>query len=335
MKNVFEIQGLKKERGGGRYVLQIPELAIEEGKTCAVVGPNGAGKTTLLRLLNGLETFDAGSVLFAGQDISTPAGRLSLRRRCTLVMHPPALFSTTIGRNAAFAARSRGARGKALKQEVRAALRDVNMDGWQRRHAARLSAGEQKRVSIARALAFRPDVICIDEPVADLDPQNTELIEEILREIRRKGITLIFTTLRRKRSFGLADEIIYLENGKLVEYRLDNLFKAGFSQREGAYVARLGEDVEIAVPPNDRREGRVHIDPAAIILSPSPLTSSARNSLQGKVTGVEETGGQIRVTIDAGAGFVTLITPKSMKELKIRPGAETYVTFKVSSVKIY
>ncbi|MFH1538692.1 MAG: ATP-binding cassette domain-containing protein, partial [bacterium] len=253
----------------------------------------------------------------------------------TLVMHPPVLFSTSIYQNVAFAARSRGARGNALPDAVRDALREVNMEGWERRHAGRLSAGEKKRVSIARALAFKPDVLCIDEPVADLDPENMGIIENILLDIRNMGIALVFTTLRRKRSFGIADEIVYLENGKIEEIRLDNLFRAEFSEKEGTFVARLAGGGEIAVPPNEKREGRVHIDPAAIILSPSPFTSSARNSLPGKVKSVEDIRGQIRVTIDAGAEFVTLITPKSMDELGIRPGAGTYVTFKVSSVKIF
>jgi tungstate transport system ATP-binding protein len=204
-----------RQRYDGRQVLAINRLAIERGERLAIIGPSGSGKSTLLRLLNFLEPPTEGAITFEGRPIEQPAP-LEQRRRVTTVFQRPVLLNRSVSANLAY--------GLALRQQKLSPeleyhwLARLGLTHLARQRASRLSAGEAQRVSLARALLIRPDVLLLDEPTANLDPYNVGLIETIVcEENARQGMTVVWVTHNIFQAHRLAHRTALLLGGELIE----------------------------------------------------------------------------------------------------------------------
>lgn len=214
-KVIYTLAGVRKVYAG-RAVLDIGALDIRAGEVLAVVGPSGAGKSTLLRLLNFLETPDAGSLTFQGQAITPGAAPLALRREVTTVFQRPALLSTTVTKNVTYGLRLRGQHNG--KAELDAVLETLGLATLARAGARTLSGGEAQRVALARALIIRPKVLLLDEPTANLDPYNVNLIESVVADMnRRSGATVVIVTHNIFQARRLAHRVVFLLGGRIVE----------------------------------------------------------------------------------------------------------------------
>lgn len=213
---LFRIEALTRHRGNG-FVLEIPYLTFQQGRIYSLVGPNGAGKTTLLELLNLLQKPDQGRIFFEGQEITNGCPSLSSRRQMTLIMQDPLLFRTTVFKNIAYGLRVRKVNKKIIEGKVFDALDMVGLSGFENRNAYELSRGEAQRAAIARALVLNPKVLFLDELTTNIDRENTETIERLIKEMNRKNCTtIIFATHNLSQACRLADEGISLLNGKIV-----------------------------------------------------------------------------------------------------------------------
>ncbi len=209
----YELRGVVK-RYGAREVLRVEQLSIASGRTTAILGPSGAGKSTLLRLLNFLEPPDAGQLCFDGQPMAaTPP--LETRRAVTTVFQRPVLLNTSVWGNVTYGLRLRG---QAATCRAEAVLEQVGLAHLARARASTLSGGEAQRVALARALVVEPRVLLLDEPTANLDPSNVQLIEAILQRLRATSITLVIVTHNLFQAQRLADDAALLINGELVEH---------------------------------------------------------------------------------------------------------------------
>ncbi|MEW5944919.1 MAG: ATP-binding cassette domain-containing protein [bacterium] len=334
MKNTIEINDLVKKWPGTGFSLNVPRLVVPAGKSCAVVGPNGSGKTTLLRLLCSLEKPDSGSILLAGHNLSTAAGRKLARRETTFLTHPPAMFTTSVYRNVAFAAVRSAARAADGNREVARALAAAGLERFEKRNAAKLSSGEKQRVAIARALAFRPKLLLMDEPTANIDRENALLIENVLQSLRRSNASIVFSTLSREQAFRLGDEIVSLNNGDMEIGYPENFFTAAFFERNGESFARIAADIEISIPHTHGCRGAISINPERITLSPLPPPAAPRNLLNGRITRLEEARGCLIVTVSAGADFVAAVEPRTWNTSGLSLGATCCIAFEPSSVKV-
>ncbi|MEO7987603.1 MAG: ATP-binding cassette domain-containing protein [Gemmatimonadales bacterium] len=214
--------------------LDLPRTAIT-----ALVGPSGAGKTSLIRLLNRLDDPAAGEVSFDGRPIAGyPVGRL--RRRVGFVFQTPTMFPGTVEDNLR----------TAVELDVQEAVDDVQSSDsvldavglsaeYASREAGRLSGGEQQRVSIARALMTRPEVLLLDEPTSALDPEVAErLLATIARLTRERGVAAVMVTHRLSEARQISTHTVMLEAGRLVEAGpTAQLFTAATSARARAYLA--------------------------------------------------------------------------------------------------
>ncbi len=206
---------------GERQVLQIDTLDIRQGEILALVGPSGAGKSTLLRLLNFLETPTHGRIQFQNQ-ASQPMP-LHLRRRVTTVFQRPFLLNRSVSANVRYGLRLRGRRDHT--HAVEKALEQVGLHEMARQPARTLSGGEAQRVALARALVIQPDVLLLDEPTANLDPQNVALIEKIITQLNQEqGTTLVLVTHNIFQARRLAQRAALLMNGRLIETAAANDF---------------------------------------------------------------------------------------------------------------
>jgi ABC-type multidrug transport system ATPase subunit len=212
---LFELRGVEVAYGEA-VALSVPELSIAAGERVALLGPNGSGKTTLLKALNGLVPLRSGSLLFLGEKCG--ASR-SLRARSVYLHQHPYILAGTVSYNVGFACRSRRMRRPEAARRVGEALRALGLEGFERRRSRALSGGEAQRVALARAIAADADVLLLDEPTASADAASKDLVLDTLRGLSAAGATLVFSTHDDLAAGSLADRILVLERGRIVEDR--------------------------------------------------------------------------------------------------------------------
>ncbi|WP_178917166.1 phosphate ABC transporter ATP-binding protein [Natronomonas gomsonensis] len=207
-------------------------LSVDSGEVIAVIGPSGVGKTTLLRLLSLSLEPDSGRVTLGGRDAWAvdEDERLTLRRRVGMVFQEASLFDASVARNVEYGLRIRRSWQERLREEllsvvrsngtadaVEAALDVVGMTEKIDQDARSLSGGEAQRVSFARALAYDPDVLLLDEPTSDLDPRNTAVIESAVDKARASGIGVVVATHDMHQARRIADRVAVLLGSDLTE----------------------------------------------------------------------------------------------------------------------
>ncbi len=196
------------EAGGARLIHDLT-LNFETGPLTVILGPNGAGKSLTLRLAHGLIEPTAGRVHWQG-------GK-DARQRQAMVFQRPVLMRRTAAANVDFALKLRGVpRHRRLEQRRRIMLLTGLTDIGDR-PARVLSAGEQQRLALARAWAIKPEVLFLDEPTSNLDPTATRAVETIVTAIHETGAKIIMTTHDLTQARRLAQEVVFLHRGKLVE----------------------------------------------------------------------------------------------------------------------
>lgn len=214
---LVSLQGICKSYS--REVLLVEHLALEKGSIYGVIGPSGAGKTTLLKIINLLVEPDRGQLYFDGI-VPPPNGsaRLALQRRMTLVNQKPLLFKASVWDNVAYGLRARGLPRREIEEKVNGLLTRVGLRGLARQQAASLSGGEAQRVALARAVALAPELLLLDEPTANLDPVNVEIIEKMILELHRTTATaIVMVTHNIFQARRLADEVVFLCEGLVLE----------------------------------------------------------------------------------------------------------------------
>ena len=208
-----------------RRVLRVPKLEIRKGEILGVVGPSGAGKSVLLLLLNLLEPPSAGTIDFLGHSANggPESWPLHLRRKVTQVFQNPFLLNTSVRGNVAYGLRIRGQRD--TDSMVADALEKVGMTAFTHKAAHTLSGGEAQRVALARALVVDPLVLLLDEPTANLDRHNVGIIEDIVAELNQtKGTTIVLVTHNLFQAKRMADRVLFLLDGEVVEVAENSYF---------------------------------------------------------------------------------------------------------------
>ncbi|MCD6569028.1 cell division ATP-binding protein FtsE [bacterium] len=212
----------------GNLVLDNVTFEIERGEFVSLVGRSGVGKTTLLKILMHEEKPTKGRVFFEGKDIfkMKPREVTLLRRKLGMIFQDFKLLPTkTASENIAFALEVLGYPEKIIRKEVQELLKLVNLEDKGDLFPYQLSAGEKQRVSLARALIHRPEIILADEPTGNLDPINTWEIIKLLLKINEMGTAIILATHDKEIVNTLNRRVISLEGGKLIR-----------DEKEGKYI---------------------------------------------------------------------------------------------------
>ncbi|MGK7294658.1 MAG: ATP-binding cassette domain-containing protein [Candidatus Wenzhouxiangella sp. M2_3B_020] len=204
-----EVRGLVYRAGGANRIDGI-DLALPQSSLTVVLGPNGAGKSLLLRLMHGLLEPAAGEILWDGRRLDE-----TMRARQAMVFQRPVLLRRSVAANIRFVL---GLRGRATQEAIDSLLAEVGLERFGDQPARRLSGGEQQRLALARALALKPEVLFMDEPTASLDPAATASIESIVNRAHERGVKVIFVTHDLGQARRLADDIVFLDRGRLVEH---------------------------------------------------------------------------------------------------------------------
>jgi len=202
---------------GSKVVLDIESLTIVGGRLYTLIGANGAGKSTLLSILAFLSPPTAGEMFYAGRRIDWNRGSMEERRRKVTLLHQaPYLFGGTVHANVAFGLKARGIQGEEQQRIVEDSLAIVGLQGFHERKARELSGGEAQRVAMARALALKPEVLLLDEPLANIDRETVGLLESVIASLPARGTTVVMTTHDPAHPGRLNGESIFLEGGRVV-----------------------------------------------------------------------------------------------------------------------
>jgi tungstate transport system ATP-binding protein len=187
-------------------------FTLRRGPKSVILGPNGAGKSLLLRICHGLLRPTRGGVRYAGG--ASPA---ETRARQAMLFQRPVLLRRSAAANVAWALAVRGVPRAARRARVREVLEATGLAALADRAARVLSGGEQHRLALARVWALRPELVFLDEPTSSLDPSATRAIEALIEKIHAQGAKVVLTTQDLAQARRLADEVLFLHRGRLLE----------------------------------------------------------------------------------------------------------------------
>ncbi len=224
--SVLEVKNLRKSFGKNE-VLKGVDFSLDKGEVLAVIGSSGGGKTTLLRCINFLEFADKGTitvngkVIFDGDADKKPSDTeiRNSRLHFGLVFQSFNLFPQySVLKNVMLAPTllKRGTTEE-IKQKAISIIERVGLGEKLDSYPCELSGGQQQRVAIARALALEPDILCFDEPTSALDPELTGEILKVIKELAAEGMTMVVVTHEMSFARDVADHVIFMENGVIVE----------------------------------------------------------------------------------------------------------------------
>ena len=355
--SLVELRDLKVERGGVP-VLDISSFRLHEHEFVSLVGPNGSGKSTLLLSVMCLLRRVAGQVLYRGSEIGDGRTALAFRRKIAMVLQDPLLFDATVHDNVASGLKIRGLGRDERRRRVATYLERFNLTHMAQRSARKLSGGEARRVSLARALAVEPDMIFLDEPFTSLDPPTRQSItEDLNRTIRETGMAAILVTHDQSESLRLSDRIVVMNAGRIVQAespsvimdRPANEFVAGWVGMESILEGVVRESVEgrlrvrvdereIEAIGKERPGDRVHlcIRPENVVVNVADPAgkSSARNVFAGKIVSVSSMGPFLKLTLDCGFRLVSYVTAESFASLGLSKRGEVFASFKATAIHV-
>jgi tungstate transport system ATP-binding protein len=199
----------------GEPVLKGCSFDFERRQTYVLMGRNGSGKSTLLRICALLEEPDNGDLIFS--DDGAAVGKdLRLKRRMTLLLPGVGVFNTTVYKNVAYGLKIRRLEEKELVRRVNRALDFVGLAHKKGQKALTLSSGEMQRLGIARAMVISPEIMLLDEPTASIDQKNTEIIEDIILNIKKEQrAVVVVTTHDVSQAKRLSDRLLVIQDGKI------------------------------------------------------------------------------------------------------------------------
>lgn len=223
---MIELRHVEKHYGD-LHVLQDINLSVRKGEVVVIIGPSGSGKSTLCRSINRLETIDSGEILLEGEPIPQEGKKLAaLRAQIGMVFqsfnlfaHMSVLDNITLAPADVLRKNKKEAREEALRLLDRVGVRD-QAD----KVPAQLSGGQQQRAAIARSLAMHPKVMLFDEPTSALDPEMIQGVLNVIAELAKEGMTMLIVTHEMNFARRVADRVIFMDGGQIVEENTPELF---------------------------------------------------------------------------------------------------------------
>lgn len=242
---ILRIENIKKAFGE-REVLKGISLSLFKGQLKVLIGPSGAGKSTLLQCINFLVTPEEGEIWLEGRKISHHRKRdlYAYRQQVGMIFQDFNLFDhlTAVENIKIALIRVRGMSKKEAEERALAELERVGLRGHDHHYPAQLSGGQKQRVSIARALAMDPKVMLLDEPTSALDPELIGEVLSVIRDLVANGMTMIMATHQIGFSRALADEIVFMVEGQILEQGTpEKIFSEAVCERTREFCAKITE----------------------------------------------------------------------------------------------
>ena len=224
---MIEARGVVKWYPNGFHALRGADLTVQRGEVVVIMGPSGSGKSTFIRTFNALEDFQKGSITVDGMALSNDLRNIdAIRREVGMVFQQFNLFPhLTVVDNLTLApvlVRKRP-RGE-VERQARALLQRVGIAEQAEKYPGQLSGGQQQRVAIARALCMEPRILLFDEPTSSLDPEMVREVLDVMRNLANDDITMVVVTHEVKFAEQVADRVVLMADGEVVEEAEPSVF---------------------------------------------------------------------------------------------------------------
>ena len=219
-EKILKVEHLKKSYDGKTNVLDDISFGIEKGEVVVIVGPSGCGKSTFLRCLNKLESINEGALKLDGQNYENEKKNIHLiREKIGMVFQSYDLFpNMSIMDNLTLApVKAQKRKKSAVEKEAEKLLERVGLLDKKDSYPRQLSGGQKQRVAIVRALLMNPEILLLDEITAALDPEMVREVLQVVLELAQTGMTMIIVTHEMEFAKAVADRVIFLDKGKIVE----------------------------------------------------------------------------------------------------------------------
>ena len=349
----LDVRDIKKSYDNAPLLKGV-SFSVEAGETVCLLGRSGSGKSTLLRIIAGLEQPEAGSVLWDGNDLlNTPVHE----RGFSLMFQDYALFPhRSVEQNVAFGLRMQNLSADVIHSRTMEMLELVHMADFTRRRVTDLSGGEQQRIALARALAPRPKLLMLDEPLGALDRTLKQtLLDELRRIVRTANIPVIYVTHDQEEAFSIADRLIMLNSGQIEQvgapedvYRhpvslwvaeflgLGNILPGSVISPENRTVSVSGLKVNLPEgKPLPEAGGTVNLlllpDVPGLVIRRQgdiPVSQTPYLTLSGTVTESVFLEGKYRLTVQTETQALQFVSPA-----RFSPGEEVTILYPMEEIQ--
>lgn len=330
------------------------EFELGDGEVLAVLGPNGSGKSTLLRTLAGLRAVDTGDISINGTVVDDAEHKTFVmpeHRSIGVVFQDNALFNNlSVLENIAFGLRARGVSRTRARSTANEWLELFGLTSFAQRRPASLSGGQSQRVALARALAMNPGLLLLDEPTSALDVRaKAEIRRDLLRLRRELPVTTILVTHDPLDALALADRVIVLEDGRIVQSgTLDDVAShpqsrhiadmVGLSLVRGEVqggILTATSGARLVVPADSPSGPSVaSIRPAAVSLHRSEPEGSARNAWEMTITDLDRHPEWVRARMAGALSLLAELTPAGADALSLQVGDTIWASVKASEITV-
>ncbi|MCK8669037.1 amino acid ABC transporter ATP-binding protein [Pseudomonas azerbaijanoccidens] len=238
---MIDIEKLDKYYGNFKALSDI-NLQVEEGEVVVILGPSGSGKSTLIRCINLLENYQQGHIRVAGERVENGPRLAAIRSEVGMVFQSFNLYPhLTVLDNVSLAPiRVRGLSRRDAHVRAKELLVKVGMGDHAHKYPSQLSGGQQQRVAIARTMAMEPRAILFDEPTSALDPEMVGEVLDVMQNLARSGVTMVVVTHEMGFARRVADRVIFMESGRIVEQNIpEPFFTAPQEPRTKAFLQAI------------------------------------------------------------------------------------------------
>jgi len=312
MPRLIELKNIVKTFGN-QTVLNHVDLYIRQNEFLTLLGPSGCGKTTTLRIIGGFEQPTSGDLHFNGECIlKTPPHK----RQLNTVFQKYALFpNMNVAENIAFGLKIKKVAKHTIAEEVKAMLKLVNLEGFEKRDVSSLSGGQQQRVAIARALVNKPQVLLLDEPLGALDLKLRKEMQVELKNMQQAiGITFVYVTHDQEEALTMSDTIAVMNDGEILQIgspeeiynEPKNAFVANFIGESNIIEGIMRDDFKVTFADYDFPcvdKGFAQNETVDIVVRPEDIriTTPEKGALTGEVTRATFKGVHYEMQVDTGS----------------------------------
>ncbi len=337
----------------GDFLLKDTTFDVEDGEYFVLLGPTGSGKTVLLESIAGLNPIRSGQIIINSRDVT----RLNLEKRnIGFAFQDYALYRhLSVRDNISFGLQWRRKRRQEVEDAIDRVVELLNITHLLKRRPWSLSGGESQKIALARALAIKPDLLLLDEPLSAVDPEQKEDTGRELKETHsRLRLTTIHVTHDFEEAITLGDRIAVIGEGRIAQIgtpeqifrhpnsefvakfvKTRNIFEGEVSDNSDRQSVFSVDGTKLAVVTTLR--GRLHasIRPEDILISREPPHPSTLNSLQGTVTRIADRGSVAYITVNVPPEFTCLVLHRSLEEIGLEEKQKVFITPKASAVNIF